>query len=85
MIIIKRFDNNNRELNNVMCITKSITISSYQANLKAFIQNYGTTHNGHYTSIIKKGNTWYTGNYNQIKETNLNQKIKDVYIIFYKF
>ncbi len=58
MIIINRFDNN-RKLNNVMCITESINIDSYQANLKAFIQHYGTTQNGHYTSVIKKGSTSY--------------------------
>ncbi len=30
--IINRFDNNNRKLNNVMYITESINIDSYQAN-----------------------------------------------------
>ncbi len=29
MIIINRFDNNNRKVNNVMCITESINIYSY--------------------------------------------------------
>ncbi len=58
MVIINRFDNNNnRKLNNVMCIIYSINIDSHQANLKAFIQHYGTTQNRHYTSTIKKGNT----------------------------
>ncbi len=84
MIIINRFDNN-RKLNNVMCITESISIDSYQANLKAFIQHYGTTQNGHYTSVIKKGSTWYHCNDKQIKETNLNQEINEAYILFYKF
>ncbi len=63
-----------------MCITESINIDSHQANLKAFIQHYG-----HYTSTIKKGNTWYHCNDSQIKETNLNQEINDAYILFYKF
>ncbi len=85
MIIINRFDNNKRKLNNIICITESINIDSYPANVKTFIQHYGTTHNGHYTSVIKKGNAWYHCNDNQIKETNLNQEIKDVYISFYKF
>ncbi len=84
MVIINRFDNNNRKLNNVMCITESININSHQANLKAFIQHYGTTQNGHYTSTIKKGNTWYQCNDSQIKEINLNQEINDAYILFYK-
>ncbi len=48
MIIINIFDNNNSKLNNVMCITESINIDSHQTNLKAFIQYYGTTQNGHY-------------------------------------
>ncbi len=39
MIIINRFDNNNRKINNVMCITKAINIDSYQADLKVFIQH----------------------------------------------
>ncbi len=43
VIIINRFDNNNRKLNNVMCISESININSYQVNLKAFIHHYGTT------------------------------------------
>ncbi len=68
VIIINRFDNNNRKLNNVMCITESINIDSHQANLKAFIQHYGTTQNGHFTSTVKKGNTLYRCNDNQIKE-----------------
>ncbi len=68
-----------------MCITVSINIDSYQANLKTFNQHYGTTHNGHYISVIKKGGTWYHCNDNQIKETNLKQEIKDAYILFYKF
>ncbi len=58
MVIINRFDNNNRKLNNVMCITESINIDTHQANLKAFIQHYGTTQNGHYTSTTKKGNKY---------------------------
>ncbi len=72
MVNINRFDNNNRKLNNVMCITESINIDSHQANLKAFIQHYETNQNGHYTSTIKKGNTWYNCNDSQSKETNLN-------------
>ncbi len=59
-----------------MRITESINIDSHQANLKAFIQHYGTTQNGHYTPTVKKGNTWYHCYDNQIKETNLNQEIK---------
>ncbi len=85
MVIINRFDNNNRKLNNVMCITESINIDRHQDNLKAFIQHHGTTLNGHYTSTIKKGNTLYHCNDSQIKETNLNQEINDAYILFYKF
>ncbi len=84
MIIINRFDNNNRKINNVMFITESINIDSYQANLKAFIQHYGTTQNGYYTSVTKKGGTRYHCNDNQIRETNLNQEINDAYILFYK-
>ncbi len=34
-----------------MCITESINIDSYQANLEAFIQHYRATQNGHYTSV----------------------------------
>ncbi len=68
-----------------MCITESININRYQANLTAFIQHYGTIQNGHYTSVIKTGNIWYHCNDNQIKETNLNQEINDTYILFYKF
>ncbi len=84
IIVINRFDNNNRKLNNV--IIESINLDSYQANLKAFIQHFGTTQNGNYTSVIKKGNTWYHSNDNQIIGTaNLNQEIKDDYILFYKF
>ncbi len=45
IIIIYRFDNNNRKLNNVMCITESMNIDSYQANLKDFIK------------LLKMGNT----------------------------
>ncbi len=64
-------------------------IYRHQANLnlilKAFIQHYETTQNVHYTSTIKKSNTWYHCNDNQIKETNLNQEINDAYIPFYKF
>ncbi len=63
----------------VMCITESINIDSHQANLKAFIQHYKTTQNGHYTSTIKKGTTVMS----QIKETKLNQEINDAYILFY--
>ncbi len=37
MIIINRFDNNNRKLNNMMCISELIKIDSYPANLKAAI------------------------------------------------
>ncbi len=85
MITINRFENNNRKLNNVMLITESINIDSYQINLKACIQHYGTTQNEQYTSVIKKGNTWYHCNDNQIKEINLNQEINDAYILFYKF
>ncbi len=85
MIIINRFDNNNTTLNNAMCITESINIDRYQAYLKAFIQHYGTTQNGQYASVIKKGNIWYHCNDNQIKETNLNQEINDTCILFYKF
>ncbi len=55
-----------------MCIIESINIDSYQANLKAFIQHYGTIHNGYCTTVIKKGNTWYHCNDNHIKETNLS-------------
>ncbi len=40
--IINIFDNNNRELINVMCISESINIDSYQTNLKAFILQYDT-------------------------------------------
>ncbi len=65
-----------------MCITKSINIDSHQANLKAFIQHYGITHNGHCTTVIKNENTWYHCNDNQFQETNLNQEIKDAYILF---
>ncbi len=68
-----------------MCIAQSINIDSYQANLKTFIQHYGNTQNGHDTSRIKKGKTWYHCNDNQIKETNLNQEIKDAYIVFHNF
>ncbi len=85
MIIIKRDANNNRKLNNVMCITESINIDSYHANLKTFIQHYRSTQNEHYTSVIKKGNTWYHWNDNQIKETNLNQEINDVYFLINQF
>ncbi len=56
MIIINIFYNN-RQLNNVMYITESINIDSCYANLKAFIQHYGSTQNGHYTLVIKKGAT----------------------------
>ncbi len=52
IIIINRFDNNNRKLKNVMCIIEWINIDSYQANLKAFIQHYGTIQIGHFTSVI---------------------------------
>ncbi len=45
-----------------MCITESINIDSYQANVEAFINDYVTTHNAQYTSVIKKGNTWYHWN-----------------------
>ncbi len=69
MIIINRFDNNNRKLNNIMCITESINIDSYQANLKAFNQQYGTTQNGHYASVIKTGGTWFRCNYNILNNT----------------
>ncbi len=69
MIIINRFDNNNRKLENVMCITESINIDRYQANLKAFIQHCGNTHNVHYTAVIKKGNTCYICNDKHIKKT----------------
>ncbi len=55
IVNISRFDNNNRKLNNVMSITESINIDNYQANLKAFIQHYGTPQNGYYNSVIKKG------------------------------
>ncbi len=48
MVIINRFDNNNRKLNNVRCIAELINIDSHQANLKAFIQHYGTTQSVHY-------------------------------------
>ncbi len=48
-----------RKFNSLMCISKSINIDSYQANLKAFIQHYSTTKNEHFTSVIKNGNTWY--------------------------
>ncbi len=51
MVIINRFDHNNRKLNNVMCIIQSINIDSHQANLKTFTQHYETTQNVHYTSI----------------------------------
>ncbi len=51
-----------------MCITKSINIDSHQANLKAFIQHYITTQNGHYTSFIEKGNNWYQSNDNQMRD-----------------
>ncbi len=67
MGIINRFDSNNRKLNNVMCISESIKIDSYQANLNAIIQHYGTTQNGHYTSAIKKGNVSYYSNQMIIK------------------
>ncbi len=40
-------DNNNTQINNGMYITESINIYSYQANLKAVIQHYGTTQIGH--------------------------------------
>ncbi len=85
MTIINKFDNNNRKLNNVMLITKLINIDSYQANLKAFIQHYGTTQNGLKLQLLKKGITWNHFNDNQIKKTNQNQEIKDAYIQFYKF
>ncbi len=39
-----------------MFITKPINIDSYQASLKAVILHYGTTQDGHYTAVIKKGN-----------------------------
>ncbi len=35
--------------------------------------------------FIKKGNTWYHCNDNQIKETNLNQEISNAYILFINF
>ncbi len=64
MIIINIFDNSNKKLNNVVRITESINIDSYQTNLKAFIEHYGTTQNEQYTSVIKKGNIWYHCNDN---------------------
>ncbi len=85
MIIINRFHKSNSKLNNVMCITESINIDSYQANLKVFIQYFRTTQNRHYTSVTKKGSTYYHCNNNQIKETNLTHQINHAYIIFYKF
>ncbi len=84
MIIINRFDNNNIKLNNVKCIRESISIDSYQTNLKSFIQHYEPTQNRDYTSVIKKGNTWYHCNDNKTKESNLNQEINYAYIPFYK-
>ncbi len=35
MVIINRFNNNNRQLNNVLCITESIHIDSYKDNNKS--------------------------------------------------
>ncbi len=55
-IIVNRFDNNQRKLNNVMYTLESINIDSYQANLKACIQHCATTQNEHNTSVTKKGN-----------------------------
>ncbi len=40
-----------------MCIAESTNIDSYQAMLIAFIQHYGTTQSGQYSSVIQKGNT----------------------------
>ncbi len=37
-----------------MCITESINIDSYQANLKAFIQHDGTTQNGHSLQLLTR-------------------------------
>ncbi len=47
-----------------MCFSEEINIDSYESTLKVFIQHYGTTHNGHCTSVIKKGNTLYHCNDN---------------------
>ncbi len=56
-------------------------MSTYKINV--FMQYYGTTQMDT-TLVIKKGGTWYHCNDNQIKETNLNQEINDVYNLFYK-
>ncbi len=74
MIIINRFDNNTK-LNNAMCILESVKIHSYQTNLKTSIHHYVTTQNGHYTSVIKKGHSWYHCYNNQIRDTKLDLEI----------
>ncbi len=68
-----------------MCRLLSNNIDNYQAFLKAFIQHYGTTLNALYTSVIKKYNTLYHCNDNQIMETNLNQEINHAYIKYINF
>ncbi len=85
MIIIDIFDNNNRKLNNIICISESINIDNNQAILKACIQHVDSTVNGHYTSVIRIGHTWYHCNHNTIRATKLDQDFKDAYIPFYKF
>ncbi len=48
MVIINRFDNNTRTLNNSMSISESIN-----TNVKPFIQHYCTNQKVHYTTVME--------------------------------
>ncbi len=85
VIVIKRFDNNNNKINEIMHIPEKLKFSSSQGTLASFIQHHGNVNSGHYTAVVKMGSNWFRCNDNQIHKVDMNKELKSSYILFYTF